>query len=287
MKCQSFNTVEVRDGIFTKKSCNDYGDNIIFYEINFYKNICSNLFPNVLKLGENFLQIEHLETYKPLKEFSGDINIVMSSVNTLHCTREPIQLSESDYKKQLQLETIDKVQTRNSKIVSSLPACTHVNGVQLMTLDEVTSCLRDFIHNYKGDYRFHVIHGDLNFGNILYDPKKGIKFIDPRGYFGTYKLFGPKEYDFAKMYFSMSGYDTLYDSPVPLLYIENCHGYISLPPIPDGLDDLTSVLCVSIWLAASLYFDKSEKLASCYYYSLYLATLRFKHQSMHAVSEGN
>ena len=33
-----------------------------------------------------------------------------------------------------------------------------------------------------------------------------IIFIDPRGYFGNTKLYGLKQYDFAKLLFGLSGY---------------------------------------------------------------------------------
>jgi hypothetical protein len=56
---------------------------------------------------------------------------------------------------------------------------------------------------------FQIIHGDLCFGNILFDNKNGIiKLIDPRGEFGRHTLYGDIYYDLGKLSHSVLG---LYD----------------------------------------------------------------------------
>jgi len=53
---------------------------------------------------------------------------------------------------------------------------------------------------------FTVIHGDLCFSNILFDPRNSImKLIDPRGEFGTHIIHGDPRYDLAKLRHSVSG----------------------------------------------------------------------------------
>lgn len=58
-----------------------------------------------------------------------------------------------------------------------------------------------------------LVHGDLNFTNILYSLESGIvKFIDPRGSFdegGSFSMRGFLEYDFAKILQSLHGYDAI------------------------------------------------------------------------------
>ena len=53
---------------------------------------------------------------------------------------------------------------------------------------------------------FKLIHGDCTFSNLMFDTysMKTI-LIDPRGYFGNTKLFGDVDYDWAKLYYSLSG----------------------------------------------------------------------------------
>ena len=54
-----------------------------------------------------------------------------------------------------------------------------------------------------------IIHGDLCFSNILYDPQTGlIKLIDPRGDFFEEGCYGDPRYDLAKLLHSFhGGYD--------------------------------------------------------------------------------
>jgi hypothetical protein len=59
------------------------------------------------------------------------------------------------------------------------------------------------------DPRTSVIHGDLCFSNILYDPQTGLlRLIDPRGEFYEKGCFGDPRYDTAKLLHSLhGGYD--------------------------------------------------------------------------------
>ena len=59
--------------------------------------------------------------------------------------------------------------------------------------------------------RGQIIHGDLCFTNILYDPVSRLfKFIDPRGSFGESGIYGDGRYDIAKLLHSLDGgYDFL------------------------------------------------------------------------------
>lgn len=52
------------------------------------------------------------------------------------------------------------------------------------------------------------IHGDFGLCNILYGNRGSLRFIDPRGSFGTKGCFGDIRYDVAKLYHSVDG---LYD----------------------------------------------------------------------------
>lgn len=58
--------------------------------------------------------------------------------------------------------------------------------------------------------RFVLIHGDPTFSNTLVDDRLCVWFIDPRGSFGSTKLWGDAAYDWAKFYYSAVGnYDSI------------------------------------------------------------------------------
>jgi hypothetical protein len=165
------------------------------------------------------------------------------------------------------------------------------------------------------------IHGDIHLGNILVpryvnqksntcidadthtdtvremtsDTVKPVHkyiFIDPRGYFGKYDLYGEPRYDYAKLIFGISGY-SIFDqmkvesidiSPVEL-WIDRLNGRpaekqlfnINIPFIDDychiydtirkpdytvvnpEIDEITILLSLSIWLGNNSTFTSPEK----------------------------
>ena len=57
---------------------------------------------------------------------------------------------------------------------------------------------------------FTYIHGDTTFSNILIDSDYNSHFIDPRGVFGKTLIYGDKNYDWAKLFYSVNGnYDSI------------------------------------------------------------------------------
>jgi dTDP-glucose pyrophosphorylase len=78
---------------------------------------------------------------------------------------------------------------------------------------------RALVENYQGT----VIHGDLCFSNILFDPNNYIvRLIDPRGSFGQKGIYGDPRYDIAKLRHSTNG---LYDYIVSdMFHIEEKNG---------------------------------------------------------------
>lgn len=85
---------------------------------------------------------------------------------------------------------------------------TQVNGQGVPSLQTVCDELPDMVVavGLLDGPNFAVIHGDCCASNILYDPKNAfVRFIDPRGSFGPYSMFGDPRYDLAKLSHSFSG----------------------------------------------------------------------------------
>ena len=53
--------------------------------------------------------------------------------------------------------------------------------------------------------KFVLLHGDCTFSNIMLGKDIDPVLIDPRGYFGKTEFFGDAAYDWAKLYYSLSG----------------------------------------------------------------------------------
>jgi hypothetical protein len=85
---------------------------------------------------------------------------------------------------------------------------TKVNGETLPSLRDVLDELPRLVDEFAllEPSKFSVIHGDLCFPNILYDPRNEIiKLIDPRGAFGQFTIYGDSRYDIAKLRHSVVG----------------------------------------------------------------------------------
>lgn len=118
---------------------------------------------------------------------------------------------------------VDKTEKEYSTLVNNFAFFTELskldtvtlNGIQLKSFETIWSTIREYIINKHCTRNFNIIHGDLCFNNILYgiNPLNDdivLKFIDPRGTFGSVKSYGDAYYDLAKLRHSTQhGYEYL------------------------------------------------------------------------------
>lgn len=84
-----------------------------------------------------------------------------------------------------------------------------INGEAYPSISRILEKLEKIVSEYNllSLNSFSVIHGDLCFPNILYDPRNEIlKLIDPRGKFGQFNIYGDPKYDLAKLRHSVVGH---------------------------------------------------------------------------------
>lgn len=81
-----------------------------------------------------------------------------------------------------------------------------LNGRPLPSWAELRARVRDALERVSANARWSLIHGDLHFGNLLFDFNSGqLKLIDPRGAFGEVGCYGDARYDLAKLLHSFHG----------------------------------------------------------------------------------
>ena len=82
-----------------------------------------------------------------------------------------------------------------------------INGIVYKPLNKISKVLAEKVPDLLYDVeKFHIIHGDLCFTNIMVDNNFSfIKLIDPRGRFGQYDIYGDGRYEIAKMLHSLEG----------------------------------------------------------------------------------
>jgi dTDP-glucose pyrophosphorylase len=86
-----------------------------------------------------------------------------------------------------------------------------LNGKRLAGWPKIRKEIEARVRKLSAKPQGRIIHGDLCFTNILYDPVSRLfKFIDPRGSFGESGIYGDGRYDIAKLLHSLDGgYDFL------------------------------------------------------------------------------
>lgn len=211
------------------------------------------------------LHIQYFQDYEPLTEgfpyadadaACSVIREILDHIRPLHEHSPRIQITENEYRQALRVEVYDKIVERYysvdwKKIYPEFDRLTHVNGVKVRSFIEYATIIKDRVDVLGGPPPngglLTYIHGDTHLGNILV-PKPGVcisndtpryVFIDPRGYFASYDVFGEPHYDYAKLLFGISGY-----SRFDQMTIERCEvneavtDVTDLPEIANGISGI-------------------------------------------------
>lgn len=229
LKSRDFNSLQLDElrGTITKRSTHTEK---FLGEINYYRLLPPNLaafFPRLLDFdinpGKAFLTLEYYG-YPTLSElwafedfgadFWGGVFQLLSRV--LECFREyRLTLSDATVFRFYWGKTCDRIESfgKQSAQFTELvhaPSFT-LNGRELPGWPELRERVETAVRDLSAKSVGAIIHGDLCFPNVLFDPVAHIfKFIDPRGNFGEAGLFGDQRYDLAKLLHSLDGgYDFL------------------------------------------------------------------------------
>jgi GTP:adenosylcobinamide-phosphate guanylyltransferase len=217
-KCRFFNEVKITDNVVYKKCIDNNYSSLIDNEINWYlflntKNFI-NFIPNLIsespfcisKIDGNHV-FELSLTYKDKQHI---IESIIDNLNKLHSI-STIRGNNDDL--------IDVYQNKTLKRVLSVKDIIPYYENEIITINGY-NCknpfnkkhLESFINSISFLFinEYHVIHGDPTFSNLLIDTNNKSYFIDPRGIFGKTKIYGDKNYDWAKLFYSVNGnYDSI------------------------------------------------------------------------------
>ena len=97
-----------------------------------------------------------------------------------------------------------------------------INGKECMNpfVNEVE--FEKSIRSIVDQKHYTMIHGDVTFSNTLVDSDNNIWLIDPRGSFGSSKIYGDYRYDWAKFYYSAVGnYDSINSKKYRVIFHPN------------------------------------------------------------------
>lgn len=309
--CRYFNNIIItEDNKLLKTAINKKGQTIINHEKNWYlhmkkymnMDIDIDFIPIIYEMYESGFLMEYKEKYIPLYQYfnnNGYCNSILLNVfykiKTLHELSEIIVEKEFFFEN-LKIETFDKVVQRKNNIQPLLEhfgKIKNVNNVKIYSFEIIMNKCSQIIYDYYqqyvenidsnkiiiDDYRYNIIHGDCQFSNILINEDNNILFIDPRGYFGNSSIYGLKEYDYAKILYSLYGFDNFNADYfiIDSINSENIEITIKTFFTEDAKHHFENVhvaFMIIIWLSLADYIKNDIwKCVGSYYYGLYLGTI--------------
>jgi len=292
-----FNDITINNNIFNKNSKNELGKMKINNEIEFYLYICKHnidfSIPKLLEHKDGNLSIEYITNASVLTNIINKTNVsyyidkIKKDMNILHTITQPVTFDviTRDINIELNKKIIDRFNEFDWNSCSHYHAIHSVNNIKIKNINEYVQIIQQKINHYlSGRDSYHLIHGDIHLGNILITKTEHkLYFIDPRGYFGKTKLYGVCEYDYAKLMFGLSGYSVfdniiinelnIIDNNITIDFIKD-YEYIFETGI---FDKITTLFCLSIWLANNSCFSNMNKkitslMIALYYCEKYLSS---------------
>jgi tRNA A-37 threonylcarbamoyl transferase component Bud32 len=277
---------DINNSIIIKKTINQYGINKLKNEIFFYnfikKNNINFNIPIIYKYDNDTIIMNYIKQNK-LKDFDY-FNIIINNLNNLH-NYNNIIVDKNYYKKILLEETIIKMNERfiiKDIINKYHDNILYVNNIKLLNFDSIIKKINNYldiyIDNLNDNYILQPIHGDPQYNNIIFN-NYDIIFIDPKGCFGSSQIYGIKEYDIAKLFFSLSGYEKFDNMIFDDLIIDNNNLNIDFINIPkfnlyNSNSEIIKYLFVSIWLSnAHIFIKEPYKVIYSFYIGLYFASV--------------
>jgi len=276
------------NSLIIKKTINEYGISKLKNEINFYNFIINNNInfniPIIYKYDYDIITMNYIKQNKLLN--FDYFNIIINNLNNLHNYNNLI-VDKDYYRKILFEETIIKIEERFIIIKDIIDEykndILYVNNIKLLNFDIIIQKINDYLEFYINEineiheYKLQPIHGDPQYNNIIFD-NYDITFIDPKGSFGSSQIYGIKEYDIAKLFFSLSGYENFDNMIFNDLIIENNNlniDFINIPNFDLYLNSkIIKYLFITIWLSNAHIFIKTPyKVIYSFYIGLYFASV--------------
>ncbi len=290
-KCRPFNSLQQQGNVLIKKGIDEQGKKLAVIEKEWYRFVQEFGFeqiPHIYELepdikmecvtGGNIYEygaLYHDEKRKILKK-------VITTLQSLH----QLGTAEADYFS-IWDTYVKKTWDRLTQIRDLVPFADcrtiTINGKSCRNVFFYQEQLEELFAGYSCE-GFTVIHGDNTFSNMLLDKQNNPVLIDPRGYFGTTKIYGDPVYDWAKLYYSLVGnYDQFNRRNFHLTIGKN---EVTLEVASNGFEDLKKdffelladevnpreiqLIHAVIWLSLTTYaWEDYDSICGAFYNGLY------------------
>jgi len=210
-RCRPYNKMEFTSDKVIKTGLTEEGKKLIDREIVWYKKMVEYGFNSIPKIynydpltmekidGTNIFQADLTDEQKEIVTDN-----LIKSVNKMH-SFETAPVDKEDLIQEYYTKTIDRLESIKNVIPYADRDYITINGVMYKNPLYFKKQFKEAVEEKLLKTTFCPIHGDCTLTNTMIDKNQNIYFIDARGYFGKQKVFGDIRYDWAKLYYSMSG----------------------------------------------------------------------------------
>jgi capsule biosynthesis phosphatase len=210
---RSFNSIQDNDTSIVKESNNPF----IISEINWYKNIpptLQHMFPQLISSSSNHIELEKINgiTFSYLY---NNCNMTVDNLQSIFDKLDTIHSCSAVYPDHLNVHDI-----YSNKLITRLKDTPYF---EKDPVKKSINFLIDYERNLNIHNDFRVIHGDPVLTNIILECNGNIRFIDMRGSVGDIiTQGGDRQYDYAKLYQSIVGYDSILEGVHTKHYLIDC-----------------------------------------------------------------
>ena len=210
-RCRPYNKMEFTEDKVIKTGLTEEGKKLIDREITWYKKMVEYGFTSIPKIysyepltmgkidGTNIFQAKLTDEQK-----AKITDNLINSVNKMH-SYETKEADKEDLIKEYYTKTIDRLNSIKEAIPFANDEYITINGKTCKNPIVFADEFKKAVEEKLLDTVFCPIHGDCTLTNTMVDANNDIYFIDARGYFGKQDVIGDIRYDWAKLYYSMSG----------------------------------------------------------------------------------
>lgn len=209
-KCRPFNRITIKGDKLIKEAIDQQGQKLAERECAWYEKAKENKIPILPYIySTNPLEMEYIKgnniyecqlSYENKKQILGKL---VSALHQLHqsdsIVSDSFSMKEAYYHK-----TMERLKKIEDLVPFARERCIRVNGKECRNIYFYKRELEKKLEQLTCE-RFHFIHGDCTFSNLMLRQDGTPVLIDPRGYFGFTECYGDIRYDWAKLYYSIAG----------------------------------------------------------------------------------
>ena len=209
-KCRPFNRITVEKNVLVKEAVDEQGRRLAKRECKWYQKAKEHHIQMLPEIYDKYpLKMEYIKgknIYECCLAYEQKKEILVKLIQALQGLHEAESVTADSFsiKEAYFCKTIERLDKVEDLIPFARNRYIRINGKNCRNVYFYKRRLEKRLEQLQCD-KFHFIHGDCTFSNLMLREDDTPVLIDPRGYFGFTELYGDIRYDWAKLYYSIVG----------------------------------------------------------------------------------